>query len=126
MKNPDPHINVEDRADYAYFRLHGPFERQSTSAQFSAAMQECLRLGRRRALIDGRELVGDLDFFGRYSLASELGMSWDRTIRLAVLIRPDRMDPQRIAERVATNRGVPGKIFTHPAEAAKWIMSEIE
>ncbi len=59
--------------------------------------------------------------FDRYSWAIKLAASVGASVRVATVLRPDIVDPQKIGVLMAQNRGVKTEIFTTEAEALTWL-----
>ena len=65
------------------------------------------------------------DVFARYSLAVEWARSSGAGLRAALVVRPEMMDPQKIAVLMAQNRGVMGDVFLNEADALAWLDSHL-
>jgi hypothetical protein len=61
------------------------------------------------------------DVFARYSLASKWAESAGASLRVALVARPELMDPQKIGVLMAQNRGVSGDVFSTEAAAIAWL-----
>jgi len=59
--------------------------------------------------------------FGRYALAVKWAESAGGSLRVALVIRPELIDPQKIGVLMAQNRGVNGDAFTTEAAALAWL-----
>jgi hypothetical protein len=57
----------------------------------------------------------------RYSMALKWAECAGSTLRVAMVVRTEVMDPQKIGVLMAQNRGVNGDIFTSEAEALRWL-----
>ncbi len=71
-------------------------------------------------LIDFRAVPPPTGFIERYQLG-ELAGRYLAGHHLAVLVRPDQADRQRIGKVVATNRGVLLEVFLDQAAAEAWL-----
>lgn len=58
---------------------------------------------------------------GRYSMALRWAESAGSQLRVAMVVRPEVMDPQKIGVLMAQNRGVTGDIFLTETEAIRWL-----
>lgn len=58
----------------------------------------------------------------RYFFAQQLAEAARRAVRVAVVTRPDMIDPQRFGTTVARNRGASAEIFDTEAEAMNWLL----
>jgi len=61
------------------------------------------------------------DVFARYSLASNWAESAGASMRVALVARPEIIDPEKIGVLMAQNRGVSGDVFTNEAAAIAWL-----
>jgi hypothetical protein len=59
--------------------------------------------------------------FARYSLAVQWAQSAGGALRVAIVTRPELIDPQKIGVLMAQNRGVNGDVFTNEKEAIAWL-----
>jgi hypothetical protein len=59
--------------------------------------------------------------FARYSLAVKWAESAGGGLRVALVSRPEIIDPQKIGVLMAQNRGVNGDVFTNETEALAWL-----
>jgi hypothetical protein len=72
------------------------------------------------ALIDLREVPGEVTFLDRYELGELAGRHLAQTL-IAVLVLEQQADHQRIGKIVARNRGANLEVFTDQASAEAWI-----
>ena len=106
----------------AVFKPTGPASAERAASLLAEAMGECRRAGAAALLADLRGLThtpltsADLFTFGH-----ELALSSDRTIKLALLVRQDQIDPEAFAQKVARNRGLFFERFTDESAAAEWL-----
>jgi len=63
--------------------------------------------------------------FARYSLAVKWAESAGSALRVALVTRPEIIDPQKIGVLMAQNRGVNGDVFTNETEALAWLDARI-
>ena len=88
---------------------------------------EAVRMARELGLSDmvvnttGLTGFGSLDVFARYTLGKKLVESAGAVLRLAMVVRPELIDPQKIGLIVYQNRGGSGEIFTSEVEALAWL-----
>jgi hypothetical protein len=45
-----------------------------------------------------------------------------KLIKVAVAVRPERLDPQRFGEMAMRNRGVNARVFTSVEDAEEWLL----
>ncbi len=63
------------------------------------------------------------DTIGRYSMALKWAENAGTQLRVAMVVRHEVMDPQKIGVLMAQNRGVNGDIFLTEVEALRWLDS---
>jgi hypothetical protein len=92
---------------------------------------EAMRFARERGLADllvnTCELTGFPvpDTFARYSLALKWAESAGGALRVAMVTRPEIIDPQKIGVLMAQNRGANGDVFTNETDALAWLDARI-
>ena len=93
----------------------------------AAAMRHARALELTDLLVNTKGLVGfgQPSIFARHSLAVEWARSAGATLRVAMVARPEVIDPQKIGVLMAQNRGVAGDVFTNEAEALAWLDSHL-
>ena len=116
----EPFEQVGSRGFYrpvARVTLHQAFDR----------MADASRAAREAGMAD--LLINTLGFsgyefpsvFARYELALKLAESAGAKLRVAIVARPDVIDPQRIGVLMAQNRGVDTGTFATEPEALAWL-----
>ena len=63
--------------------------------------------------------------FARYSMASRWAQTSGSTLRVALVARPELIDPQKIGILMLQNRGGSGDVFGNEAEALAWLDSRL-
>jgi len=63
--------------------------------------------------------------FARYALAVKWAESAGGALRVAMVARPEIIDPQKIGVLMAQNRGVNGDVFTNETDALAWLDARI-
>jgi hypothetical protein len=58
----------------------------------------------------------------RFDIATEWAMAAKGAIKIALVLRPDMIDPQRFGTTVARNRGLHLDVFASEAEALAWLL----
>ena len=113
-------ISVED--GYARFAPTGFVTHLSIVGLIERAMIECQERGQTRLLVDLRATEhAPLSGVDRYELGAALADVWDRSLLLALVVRPDQLDPERFGQRVAHNRGLFYGQFTELPLAQDWL-----
>ncbi len=80
-------------------------------------------LGAQKIILDHRNIVVHMEHAGAYDIATRCikRMTDDRTLRIAVVARPERMEFARIYESIGVNRGVSIKAFESVTMASSWL-----
>lgn len=106
------------------------FYRPSASITFEDAVEltaAAMRHARERGCVDMlANLCGFTGFVspgtvGRYAMALRWAESAGSQLRVAMVVRQEVMDPQKIGVLMAQNRGVIGDIFLNEVEALRWL-----
>jgi hypothetical protein len=100
----------------------GEMSWRSMVSLMAQAMAECQAAQVTKLLVDISETSQvPLTAADRFELSTALAETWDRSIRIAVVARPDQMDKDRFGELVARNRGLVVKGWTSEEEALAWL-----
>jgi hypothetical protein len=110
------------------------FYRPSARVSFEQAVEmaaSAMRHARAAGLIDllvnSRGLLGfgPPTIFARHAFALEWVRSAGAALRVAIVVRPEIIDPQKIGVLMARNRGATGDVFTREDEALAWLDSQL-
>ena len=110
------------------------FYRPIAIVSFEQAIEmvaQAMRYARERGLVDllanANGLTGypQPSTFARYSLAVKWAEAAGGSLRVALIARPEIIDPQRIGVLMAQNRGVNGDVFTNESDALAWLDARI-
>jgi hypothetical protein len=108
----------------AYVRPTGKVGWPSIVSLLLQAMAECQTAGVAKLVVDISLTTQErLDEVGRFEVATAVAEGWDRSIKFAVVARPDQADKNRFAEVVARNRGLVFKAALSEEEALTWLRS---
>jgi hypothetical protein len=77
----------------------------------------------RKLLIDASKasLVGERTKAAQYFRVQEWARAAEGAVRLAMVLPPVNIDPQRFGVTVAQNSGLIGEVFTSEADALEWL-----
>ncbi|OAI41593.1 hypothetical protein AYO40_02985 [Planctomycetaceae bacterium SCGC AG-212-D15] len=110
---------------HGYFRPAGIMSLDEAVERINAAIAVAREYGVRKLLVETRALRG----FDSPSLASRYGFirEWAATarqmVRLAVVARPEMVEPGKFGVKVARKAGLVADVFTSEEEAAAWLDS---
>src|SRR4030095_9673576 len=121
MKAPN---GFEVMEGYCCYRLsgHGPL------AEAAGKVIEAITFSREQRmpnlLIDttnwtGHQSPGTLD---RFTWAQAFAEAARSTVKLAMVVRPEMMDPDKFEVTVARNRGLLGNVFDSEKDAIAWLL----
>lgn len=90
-----------------------------------AAMEECRVNNANMMMFDLRELFYGREYGGTYDLAVQCikRMNRERPLRVALLVRPERMEYARVYETIGISHGARIKAFERQTLATVWLKS---
>jgi hypothetical protein len=121
MTAPD-HFHVAD--GYAHYSPQGDFSlEQSVDLMIESVMYARTSLVR-KLLIDTRGLHGfrHPTVFDRFFLSVQLAQEAAGWVKIAIVARPELVDPHKFGITVARNRGLQADVFTAEPEALQWLL----
>jgi hypothetical protein len=126
-------LHLEPRATYLYAGVAGTFELPQMQGTLQRVLDACARHGLGKVLIDARAVGGQMSVSERYewgTFHAQVHLAYlaagHHALRIAYLAREPLLDPERLGEAVAQNRGVDARAFTDPAAAAAWLGIDAE
>ena len=115
---------VED--NHLYLKCKGIFDQKALMGLFEEALQITGRHDRDIVLVDLRDIGGGPPtVLQRYELGVFIARRNHLGIHIVVVGEEPLIDPGRLAETVALNRGARGKGFTSLDEAVAWIEEQV-
>jgi hypothetical protein len=87
------------------------------------AMRQARELGAQSILINTLGISGlaPPSIFARHALAVKWAENAGPNLHVALVARPELIDPQKIGVIMAQNRGVSGDVFSTEAQALAWL-----
>jgi len=119
----DEPFRLEMHDDIAVVRPCGRIALDHVIARITAAIESARRQGIRKMLLVTTQLE-DLRAPGdgtRVFLSREWALAAGGTVNIAVVARPELIDPQKIGVIVAKNFGASVDVFTAEADALAWL-----
>jgi hypothetical protein len=106
-----------------YYRPSGSVSFDGVVAQVRAAIAAARNHGITELLVDTTGWTGfpSPDVFQRFLAAVEWANEAQGSLRLAMVARPEMIDPQKFGVTVAANRKLVSNIMTTEAEARAWL-----
>lgn len=121
MKTPE---RFEVMDDYACFRLsgHGPLADAATKV--IEVINFAKNHGVHNLLVDTTSWTGHVSpgTFERYEVASAFAKAAGPALKVAMVVRPEMMDPDKFEVVVAKNRGLTGNVFDSEKDALAWLL----
>ena len=121
-------MGFEAKEEFLHCRAKGVYSFEDGCWMIHEVVEESIQRGASRVLVDCMLIVGSPTMADRYALAEFLAQEVFACIiagkivpRLAVLGREPLVDPNRLGELVARNRGVQTKVLEEMEEAERWL-----
>ena len=115
---------VDVLARYVLVVCAGTMDREDFVDALNRGLESAARSDRRIVLIDALDVQGSLTTPERFVLGDEIAhaqRAHDIVAAIVVVANEPPLDPERLAEKVAINRGAVGNSFTSRTEAEQWI-----
>jgi hypothetical protein len=92
-------------------------------AMCAEAMRYARSLDLLELLVNTNGLTGfaSPDVFARYEMVGQWVPSAGAALKVAMVVRPEIMDPQKIGVVMAQNRGIAAEVFTNESAAIAWL-----
>jgi hypothetical protein len=121
MKTPE-HFEIMEA--YSCYRLSGHGSLAAAPSKVIEAITFSRKQGIRKLLIDttkwtGHDKPGTLE---RFTVAQEFAEAARSAVKMAMVARPELMDPRKFEVTVATNRGLIGNVFDSEKDALAWLL----
>jgi hypothetical protein len=121
MNAPD---DFEVKEGYCCYRLsgHGPLAEAATKVIEAILFSREQKI--RNLLIDTTRWTGHKspDTMERYQFAGAFAEAARAAVKLALVVRPEMMDPDKFEVTVAKNRGLVGNVFDSEKGALTWLL----
>ncbi len=117
-----PGLGLEE--GYAIFRMEGNLRFREAVDRACAAITWCREREVRRLLIESTGLTG-FDNPGteeRFLLGEAFARAGQAAVKVAIVARPEFMDPERFGVTVARNRGLFAQGFASREDALAWLL----
>ena len=120
----DYKLKKEDKGDYLYFHVTGTDSLEVSKAFWREIIETSTNLNCQKILVD-EELEGSVPVGDIFEvITSGLDIHDVMSMKIAFVDRfSEQMEENIFGERVATNRGINGKVFNNIEEAEQWLRS---
>jgi hypothetical protein len=117
-------IKIKKKAEYLVANFSGEARLQEIGQRFEALAVGCRKEKKQRLLIDVTAMKAAPTFSDRYRAGESAVVFAEFGIKIAMVGVTELMDPRRLGELVAQNRGVDGRVFTDLAAAEEWLLEK--
>lgn len=115
-----------DRDGYVEAVLGGPFQAAKLEEVIGSVVQAVSRKGANRLLLNTLAMTGPgPSFMERYKVGISM-LPLPKGVRVANLVKPEWIDPEKFGLRVAQNRGIDADIFSDLDQALAWLLGKSE
>ena len=125
-------MNIECHFDLGLMQavVSGDFTLEEAQRTFLELLDAVKETGAKKILFDGREIVGnpvavERFYYGEFvatSLQKLISNGWKGAPpQFGYVLQEPVLDPLRLGETVAVNRGMNVKVFTNTKEALQWL-----
>ena len=114
-------LRITEKEAYVRFDYTGEFSQSAGKQCIDTMVEACSQLQIRKALLDCRNMTGEIPILESFMVAQYGGKMRDFISKTALVGREEQMLPDNFVENVAVNRGIHLKIFTDIEEAIDWL-----
>jgi hypothetical protein len=116
-------LQIEETPNYLIARFIGAGTAKEVWLQYELIAESCERAHKNKLLLDFREAYGELFLEDRFFIGEKAQIfARYMVIKIAVVDRPERIDYEWFAEKVARNRGVNYRGFKNVTDAEEWLL----
>jgi hypothetical protein len=121
MKAPE-HFEVME--GYCRYRLSGHGLLEQATGKVIEVITFSREQGMSKVLVDTTRWTGHKspETMERYNMARAFADAARSAVKLAMVVRPDMMDPEKFEVTVAANRGLRGNVFDSEEDAVAWLL----
>jgi Holliday junction resolvase len=117
-------IKMEKKADYLLAPFSGEAKLQEAGNRFESLAVRCRSTKKNKLLMNISAIKVVPSFSERFRIGERMVIFSEFGIKVAVVASPKQVEPRRLAELVAQNRGVDVRIFLDHAAAEEWLLKE--
>jgi hypothetical protein len=116
-------VRFEIFGDIAVFRLGGHVVLERAIRSVSSAIESAKSQGMRKLMIVASDLEGTQSpgIGTRFSMSREWAVAAGGVVRMAVVAKPEMIDPHKVGVIVAKNFGASADVFVSEADAIAWL-----
>jgi hypothetical protein len=115
--------NLEQVGKRGFYRPNGTVTFERAVDMVAEAMRFARKLGLNDLMVNttGFTGFGSPSIFARHALAVKWAESAGTGLIVAIVARPELIDPEKIGVLMAQNRGASGDVFSSEAAALAWL-----
>ena len=117
---PIDDVQITRHDEYVELEFAGEFSPEAAMGVVDIMAAASAEAGCSSSLLDCRHMTGPLTVVDRFAVA-EYSANVIQHLKVAMLVREDRVLPDRFFENAAVNHGVRVKLFTDADEAIGWL-----
>ncbi len=118
-------IKFVKKAGYLVANFSGEANLLEIGNRFEELAIRCQNEKRKKLLMNISAIKALLSFPQRFQAGERMVIFSEQGIKVAVVASPELVEPGRLAELVARNRGVDVRVFMELAEAKEWLLGEL-
>ena len=124
-KNMEAPKHFEVMEGYCRYRLSGHGPLAEAAGKVIGAITFAREQGMHNLLIDTTNWTGHQspDTLERYTWGQAFAEAARSTVKLAMVVRPEMLDPDNFEVTVARNRGLMGNVFDSEKDALAWLLN---
>ncbi len=119
--------HAEAEPEILYVTATGKFSLEGAKRTFLEMLAAVAANNSTKVLFDGRELIGEPSTIERFYYGAFAAEESHRLIQnmtwFAYVLKEPILDPGKLGENVAVNRGMRVKAFENPDDALNWLLS---
>jgi hypothetical protein len=117
--------HFEQVGSRGFYRPVGEMSFEQAVERIAVGIEHARSLGLADLLVNGMGLTGFPvpTTFGRYAFAVRWAAASGGLVRVAIVVRPEHIDYEKIGMVMAKNRGMDADAFSTEADAIKWLES---
>ncbi|MDB5047346.1 MAG: hypothetical protein JWO30_417 [Fibrobacteres bacterium] len=112
-------IDLEEKPDYLLFFVTGEYNLEDFKILVQGCRDECVRAGFVKAMVDIREVLGDIPNFERHTLGQMFAEVWGGRLRAGILSPRDRVN--KLFENTAVNRYAQVMVHNEEQKILDWL-----
>jgi hypothetical protein len=119
-------LDIEQEGDYLLVRFSGKFGAQSGKQVIDEMIRASRETGKQLVVLDCRGMTGKMPLFEKFEVAVYGRHTIGNIDRVAIVSRPEVIDPDGFVATVAANRGYKLNVFADLNEGIEWLTEERE